>query len=544
MSNSLLNTGISGLNTARTLLEVTGNNVRNAYTKGYNRQQVKLKQINGSCDGNGVTVSAIARQFDRFTVNQLRQAIAEGGTNTTYHKQLSRIDKLFADRDDDISHRMKNLFGSLDTLSANASDNLHRQDVLRNLQALTNEFNWTANELNKEFVRIDGELVNQVGQINRYTAQIADLNEKITHVTAASGGQPPHALLDERDKLVTELNEIVSVVVSQDNGNYTISMNKGLSLVKGSTKTSLELEPSAGDNGSLSIIYPHPSGEKQELGMDSFTNGSVNGLLKYRAGPLTNTENQLGLLALNLANKFNNVHGEGVDIKGVKGQSLFRYDEPLALVHRDNQGTAQITAIAYESITDMQAKDYLLRSKEAGMWEVVSLPDHQRVTSEFKDGKLLFDGLSVAVEGSPKNGDQLTIKPLANIAGSLASLIDDPNQLATGLAGGKGGVSDNRNLKKMIAIRDEKLIGKTSTLSQAYGQLVSFIGSETRSAKLLATTNKKEIEQLNEHNQSISGVNVEEEYLMMQANMQYYQANAQTIQTAREAFDTILGIFK
>jgi len=37
MSNSLMNTGISGLNAAQNMLNVISNNISNAHTVGYNR---------------------------------------------------------------------------------------------------------------------------------------------------------------------------------------------------------------------------------------------------------------------------------------------------------------------------------------------------------------------------------------------------------------------------------------------------------------------------------------------------------------------------
>ena len=53
---------------------------------------------------------------------------------------------------------------------------------------------------------INSQVRDTVGQINTYTKQIADLNEKIISASAI-GGQPANDLYDKRDKLVAGSGE-------------------------------------------------------------------------------------------------------------------------------------------------------------------------------------------------------------------------------------------------------------------------------------------------------------------------------------------------
>jgi flagellar hook-associated protein 1 FlgK len=55
-------------------------------------------------------------------------------------------------------------------------------------------------------------------------------------------------LLDQRDQLVSELNQIVGVEVSvQDGGTYNLTMANGYSLVQGSNARQLAAVPSSDD---------------------------------------------------------------------------------------------------------------------------------------------------------------------------------------------------------------------------------------------------------------------------------------------------------
>lgn len=547
MANSLINTGISGLNAAQNMLNVISNNISNAHTVGYNRQQIILNQATSTQSGkgftgNGVKVSAVNRTYNQFMVDQLRQAQSQNGSINAYFGELSKIDNLFADKENNLSSQISNLFANLNKLSSNAADPAARQTVMSSLESLVSQFNKTQINLNNQINNVNSELSKQVDKINSYTQQIAELNQKISRLQSVSGGQQPNDLLDQRDQLVNELNEIIGVTVTEQNGQYNLYLNNGLNLLQGSTINLLTVQPSSNDSSLNAIIFTHNSGATQELTSQNINSGTLHGLLEARDGPLTEARNQMGLLALNLAERFNEVQLGGVDIQGNTGEKLFTYSKPTIIGNNKNQGNS-VVSVDYTKITDVKASDYQLTFNGSD-WVVTRLSDNQQITAELKDGQLMFDGLAITLSGNPIAGDSFVIKPVANAAGSLQLLTKDPNKLASGIADDENGVGDNRNISNLLDIQNQKLVNGNSTLSDAYASLVSYIGSETQSAKISATASKNIINQINEQNQSVSGVNIEEEYISMQVYMQYYQANAKIIDTATTLFDTILGLTK
>ena len=71
---------------------------------------------------------------------------------------------------------------------------------------------------------------------------------------------------------------------------------------------------------------------------------------------------------------------------------------------------------------------------------------------------------------------------------------------------------------------------------------VSGVGNHTAAAKAIATSQAKIVTQLGAQQQSMSGVNLDEEYGELLRFQQYYMANAQVIQTASSLFDALLNI--
>ncbi|OTQ48357.1 flagellar hook-associated protein FlgK [Gilliamella apis] len=547
MSNSLMNTGISGLNTAQNMLNVISNNISNAHTVGYNRQQQILRQANGTkynfgFVGNGVAVSSVNRAYNSFVVGQLRQSQSQNGSIKAYYNELSKVDNLLAENENSISSQLNNLFASLNKLSSNAGDAATKQTVISDLTSLVSQFNKTELNLKNQIANINTELTNNIDKVNTYTQQIADLNQKIAKLQAVSGGHEPNSLLDERDQLVTELSELIGITVSEQNGQYNISLSNGLSLVQGASTNQLSVQPSASDPALNTIIYTHNSGATQELTSQNIASGRLNGLLAFRDGPLLEARNQLGLLALNLAERFNEVHTSGVDVNGDPGEKLFDYHKPTSIANSKNQGNATVK-MDYNSVTEVKASDYKIEFN-GNDWVVTRLSDNQQITPQVSDGKLVFDGLSIEITGNAVAGDSFLLKPVADVASSLQLLVKDVNKLATGINDDENGSGDNRNVAKLLDIQNEKLVNGTKTLNSAYTSLVSYIGSETQTAKISAQSSQNITQEIYEQNQSISGVNIEEEYISMQVYMQYYQANAKVIDAATTIFDTILGLAK
>ena len=88
-----------------------------------------------------------------------------------------------------------------------------------------NQFKTTDQYLRDQDKQVNIAIGASVDQINNYAKQIASLNDQISRLTGVGAGASPNNLLDQRDQLVSELNQIVGVEVSvQDGGTYNITM--------------------------------------------------------------------------------------------------------------------------------------------------------------------------------------------------------------------------------------------------------------------------------------------------------------------------------
>jgi flagellar hook-associated protein 1 FlgK len=129
-----------------------------------------------------------------------------------------------------------------------------------------------------------------------------------------------------------------------------------------------------------------------------------------------------------------------------------------------------------------------------------------------------FNGMTFTFNGAPNNGDTFT------------------------LANNTGAVADNGNALALAKLQTAKTINGTSSFNDAYAQLVNDVGSATKSATIASTSQDSITNQIYVAQQSVSGVNMDEETVNMLKFQQLYQANARVIQTASTLFDTLIGI--
>jgi flagellar hook-associated protein 1 FlgK len=138
----------------------------------------------------------------------------------------------------------------------------------------------------------------------------------------------------------------------------------------------------------------------------------------------------------------------------------------------------------------------------------------------YKPGEpIRFNGITVRISGTPAHGDTFTI------------------------AKNTGGVSDGSNALLLGALQNKKTLdGGTASVSDAYRQLVSTVSNKARQVQIASSAQASLTTQIRSAQQSVSGVNQDEETANLLMFQQMYQANAKVIQTASTLFDTVLGI--
>jgi flagellar hook-associated protein 1 FlgK len=106
-----------------------------------------------------------------------------------------------------------------------------------------------------------------------------------------------------------------------------------------------------------------------------------------------------------------------------------------------------------------------------------------------------------------------------------------------------GAVADNRNALLLAGLQTVNTIGNgTANYQSAYSQMVSQVGNRSRSIQVQGAAQDALVKQTQESQQSLSGVNLDEEAANLLRYQQAYQASGRVLQIASTLFDAILEI--
>lgn len=543
MASNILNIGKTALNAAQVGIGVAGHNIANAATPGYTRQEMiqgaALAQNYGyGYIGQGTQVVTIQRIYSDILNRQVAGGLSTSGELSTYAKQMSQIDNLLANASAGLSPAIQNFFSSMQTAASNPGDPASRQTLLSNAQALASRFQSLGTRLDEIEANVNAEVTASVSLINSYSQQILQLNKSIEAANIA-GGNPPNDLLDQRDQLVAELSKQIKVdVVKQDDGKYNVFIGNGQALVVGNDRYALTTVRSTTDPNRLEVGYVNASGTVV-LGSNSLAGGTLGGLTQFREKSLDTIRGQLGLVAVSLAETFNSQHMLGYDKDGNAGGVFFNIPAPLVSGNVENSGNAVLEA-TIDSSSALTGSNY--RLKYDGTNYTLTRLD-TGTSQSFAALPQTIDGVELSIaSGAMQAGDNFLIKPTSTAATGFSVAITDINDIALAELTTAGN-ADNGNALKLAALQSAlTTTNGTTSYEGAYSQLVSLVGNKTNELKVMSEAEAKMLEGTIASQQSISGVNLDEEATNLLRYQQAYQAAGKMMQIASQMFDLLLTI--
>ncbi|TDN59454.1 flagellar hook-associated protein FlgK [Scandinavium goeteborgense] len=545
--NNLFNLARSGLSTAQSALSVVGSNLTNGMSGNYSRRDIIIGESGGLTTsrgfyGYGAQVNGVQRAYDAFANSQLRGSISSWSALAGRNEQLSDIDDMLGNESDNVSVSLNNLFKAMATLEGNAGDGPSRSAVYNSLGALTQRFNESGKRLSGLEKSTNTHIEQSAKDINSATAQLAEVNKQLERIQAQNG-TPPADLLDQRDALLEGLSEQIGIEVNENKvtGRVDVTLTDGRPLVSGDRAYSLETSPSASDPNKIIISYVGSDDIPSPINESNIRSGRLAGLLKFRSEDLEVARNELNQIAFQMATRFNEQHEAGFDLNGDAGEPLFSLPDIKARANSANTGTGSMDNIKVTDSSQVRAEDYTL-SFDGANWTVTGA-DGRPVSATVMPGmppKMTFEGVEIEIPAGVNAGDSFSLNPLAGMAEGIGRAIDSADKLAAA-ASATGGPGDHGNLSLLKGIQEEKLVGG-NTLTGAYTKLVGTIGANAREVKSSLASAEIDLDTKYNTKQALSGVDMNEETVNLQMFMQYYQANAQILQTATSLFDTLLSI--
>ena len=419
-------------------LQTTGNNISNANTPGYSRQQVELATAGGQFTGGGffgkgVDVSTVSRVHDQFLTREaaLTQSVAEA--DSARLAQLQRLEQLFGTGESGLGYLSGQLLNSFVDVASRPQDTASRQVALGQAADTAARFRATGEQIDTLQAGVTQDLKNSIKAVNALAQTVAGLNQQIA--VAKATGHEPNDLLDQRDNAVAEIGKYLQVTtIEADDGSQNLFIGGGQRLVLGAQASSLSAMADVFDPSRLHIGV-RDAGIDQMVPDSMISGGSMAGLMRFQNEDLRDARNTIGQMAAALAGALNGQQHLGLDLTapgGRPGGDLFAVGAPRVLRASGNSGGA-VVSLQLADARQLRASDYELRF-DGSNYTLTRLGTQgaaQTYTPAALAAGVTVDGMTVRLDsGSAVAGDRFLLQPVVGAASGMRRVLDDPRGIA------------------------------------------------------------------------------------------------------------------
>lgn len=561
-----LQIGRSGLLSSQTALDVVGNNLANVATRGYHRQTIALspgpnQEIqNGVFVGRGVQIESITRQISEALEARLRTSIADQSRSLTQQDLLAQVEAIENEFSDvDLSTKLGAFFNAWSNLTNNPQDVSLRTLVLTEAQTLSGFVQGLRSELTTLRTQVDRAAESAAGTVNNLLGQIESLNQRIAVQDHGGGGAS--GLRDQRDVVLGELAQYLDISTVESSSGMVDVFVGSLPIVLDGKSRGVTLKSTTVDGDLTRQLVIADDGSPLDI-----SSGELGALVSFRQQDLAEAIDTLDTFANQLIWQVNRVHSQGQGVllhDSVTGtvevdDSTAALNDPDAgldftpthgsfQVHVTQKSTGQrvTTTINVDLDGINPAGDTTLASLTADLNAVGNL-----TATMTPDGRLRIAGRTGDFQISFSDDTSGTLAALgintfftggdAQDMGVNQALVESPRLLA---AAQGHSAADNRTALAIAALRDEPVeaLGGFS-ITQYWNRHVEDFAARQAAARQQVEADTVVRENLESQQQSVSGVNADEEAIDLIRYQRAYQASARFLSVVDELMQTLLAL--
>jgi flagellar hook-associated protein 1 len=545
-------------------LQVTGNNLANASTEGYLRQQMVLTpgppQRKGDILlGLGVRIEGIRQQVDKFLETRFQNANSDLAGSEAREYAYMQLESILGELGDaDLQQTMSEFFGAVHEVLNEPESRTIRNLVNMQAGQLTSLINRMHDRSSKLRNDMNDRIAGMGEEINRLLTEIGRLNVQIASMEGGGvRNSDAVGLRDRRQLALSQLSEMLDIrAVEQDSGTVTVFVQGEFLVVDGNVRP-----VSIGHTMKDGL----PTAEIRLAATDSALrpgSGRLAGLLSARDDILGDFLQQLDDFARDIIFEFNKVYSQGQGLKGHRQwTSQYGVDNPQqsladaglpfqpingsfeVQVRQPGSELSETTRISVK--LNGQSDDTTLESLAAALNDVDGL--QASVTLE---GRLRLETTSPDVEFAFADDSSHLLAALGvntYFDGTDARsfrvnehVLKSPELFAAS----RGGIGeDTKNVELLADLLEAPLESKGGdSLSVLRSRLVGSVTQGSAIARSVAEGFRVFQMTLEGERLSVSGVNIDEEVVRMISYQRMYQASARYISTISDIMDMLVSL--
>jgi flagellar hook-associated protein 1 FlgK len=297
-----LQSAASGLQAAQAGLAAVSDNIANVNTPGYVRKQIVQQQLVVDGRGAGVDVSGVQRVTSQYLQSASMTAGSDSSRYAAYAQYLDSAQSLFGDPSggDYFFNLPDNLSANFASAADDPSSPLLRSQAVSTLSNFLGQADRINTQVAALSKTVDGQVSNDVTQVNSLLSQIDKLNTDIAR--GKISGSDSTGSENIQSQLLNQLSGLMNVrVTARAQGGVDIRSTEGIALV-GNGASTLTYNSSGTTPGYITATTPGASAGPTPITLSS---GEIRGLLDLRNTKLPGISDQMGEYVSRTAQQLN-----------------------------------------------------------------------------------------------------------------------------------------------------------------------------------------------------------------------------------------------
>ena len=560
-------------------MQVVGQNLTNANTAGYVREQLVLetgtsRQMgNGVVTGTGVSVNGVRQVIDNFLEERLRSSTSDAMSSATQEKYYTELEVLLNETtDSDLSSSLSAFFNSIDNVLNQPEDVNYREMTVTQGQKLAEDINRIALTIVNMQRDVNTSIGMAADEINSLIAKIEELNTSITLVETKQGTEAL-GLRDQRLDALSKLSNLINIKTVEDaqSGKVSVYCGSDVLLADGiRNEVYVDGQKENSDDVVMAKLCIRDSMTPLDV-----RSGTVYGLYQAHETILGGYAQKLDDFANDLIREFNKVYTQGQGLTGFSELSspakLDHPEQPINTADLDYPITSGVLTVQVYNKQNNTTIDYDIEIFVEDL--PVSDPFSLKQTPEATGTSLIdlaaaidaVDGLSATVNSHGQleissdntNYEFAFARDTGGVLSALGmntfftgssaasigvneTVVNDALKFAAS-RGGVGADTENGVLLAAMGIEKNADLGGKSLIGY-YEGIVSETMLAASTVKAVAASDSLYQQSLQTQRDSISGVNVDEETILMMTYQRMFQANSRLVTIIDEMLSTLINM--
>jgi flagellar hook-associated protein 1 len=545
-------------------LQVVSNNIANAGTPGYVRQELIQApsggvRVGGSIIGQGVEVVGVQQKVDNFVLKQLRDVQGKLSQSQTLQEANGQLEtSLSAFSDTDFANALSTFSNALQDVANQPGDPALRSLAIQRGVQLANGLNGLASQVQEIAGTANSQITEVTKDVNRLTSSIAAINKRIVEL---EGGKLTNsdagALRDERNKALDALSSLVSIdAFEQQSGAVTVFVGGDYLVADGLYREVKTVNVDGSLGGAQEVRLADTD---TPLGV---TGGKLKGLYDSRDGASGKFLQGLNSVARNVISEVNRVHSQGQGASGFReviGDAVISDVTKSLELSGDNLDIENgVFTISISDSQSGESKSFDIQVRQNGQSSdttVVDLVSQLNAVggiqaSVSNDGRLQIRSASQGIKFSFSKDTSGVLSSLGintfftgdsaqNIA-VRSDILKNPTLLAISLDGPGQGNANALRLAEALSKPSSKLNGVS--VADSYKSLVTETSQSINSQQSISDGLNNFYQTLNAKHLGLTGVSLDEEGIKMLLYQRAFQASSRVISIANEMLNTLMQI--